>query len=74
MSEAINSSFALPTIAFAIPPPVSPTGTGSFVKKSHVRLFPPCQSRYPRIKNRTETARRVQTPVRVSITMLVALR
>ena len=39
--EARSSSFALPTIALAMPPPASPTGVGSFVKKSQLRERPP---------------------------------
>ena len=33
MRVAKERTFALPTMAFAMPPPVSPVGLGSFVKK-----------------------------------------
>ena len=33
---------SVPTIAFAIPPPVSPTGFGIFVKKSQFSEEKPC--------------------------------
>src|SRR2546427_6395708 len=51
-------------MALAMPPPSSPTCLGSLVKKSQFSAFPPCHTRYPRMKNRTETASRVHTPVR----------
>ena len=34
-------SLALPTMALAMPPPVSPTGAGSLVKKSQLMEVPP---------------------------------
>ncbi len=36
ISAASSSSFKLPTMALAMPPPVSPTGFGSLVKKSQL--------------------------------------
>src|SRR6202451_988026 len=62
------SSFRLPTMALAIPPPVSPTGLGSCVKKFQLSDVPPFQIRYPRIKNRIETTPSAAIPVRLSIT------
>ena len=44
-SDARRSSLALPTMAWAIPPPVSPTGVGSFVKKSQLSARPPWYTR-----------------------------
>ena len=35
-------SISVPTIALAIPPPVSPTGLGIFVKKSQFSDEKPC--------------------------------
>src|SRR5579871_5820156 len=68
------SSLALPTMALAMPPPASPTGVGSFVKKSKVRLLPPWMNRYPRMKTRVPAANRVHKPVMVNITALTILR
>ena len=42
---ASSSSLALPSSALAMPPPDSPTGVGSLVKKSQVRLVPPWKNR-----------------------------
>src|SRR5665213_1229757 len=74
MQVAISSSLALPTIALAMPPPGSPTGVGSLVKKSTVRLLPPWTNRYPRIKRSVPTATNVHTPVRLSMTAFTAFR
>ena len=41
----------LPEMAFAIPPPVSPTGFGISVKNSMLRPLQPRISRYEKIKN-----------------------
>src|SRR5665213_1754242 len=67
-------SLALPTMALAMPPPASPTGVGSLVKKSRVRLLPPWMNRYPRIKTSVPAANRVHNPVMVNITALIILR
>jgi hypothetical protein len=40
--EAIPININVPTIALAIPPPVSPTGFGNFVKKSQFKDEKPC--------------------------------
>src|SRR5581483_4958357 len=74
IKAASSSSLALPTSAFAMPPPGSPTGVGSFVKKSTVRLVPPWKNRYPRINSSVPTATSVQAPVSVSITTLTIFR
>ncbi len=71
---AINSTFALPSRAFAMPPPVSPTGVGSLVKKFQLSDEPPFTKRYPRMKNNRPTASTVHTPVRQSITAFTAFR
>src|ERR1700732_3971954 len=67
ISAANISNFKLPTIALAIPPPVSPTGLGSCVKKFQFNDLPPFQIKYPRIKNKIETTPSAATPVRLSI-------
>src|ERR1035437_3123833 len=72
--EASIRSLALPTMALAMPPPASPTGVGSFVKKSQLRLLAPCTNKYPRIKTRVPAANSVQSPVIVSITALTVFR
>ena len=41
MSVARSRSLALPTMALAMPPPVSPTGAGSLVKKFQLIEVPP---------------------------------
>ncbi len=41
-SDAIPMRMRVPTIAFAMPPPGSPTGFGIFVKKSQLREEKPC--------------------------------
>ena len=61
-------------MALAIPPPVSPTGTGNFVKKFQLSELAPLTMSAPKIKNRTATVATVHTPVRVSITALTNLR
>src|SRR6202046_141224 len=43
INAANINSFRLPTMAFAIPPPDSPTGFGSCVKKAQFRDLPPFQ-------------------------------
>ena len=55
-------------MALAMPPPVSPTGLGSLVKKLRLSEVPPFQIRYPRIKNSTDTTQSAATPVKLSIT------
>jgi hypothetical protein len=55
-------------MALAIPPPVSPTGFGSCVKKFQFSDLPPFQIKYPRIKNRIETTPSAAIPVKLSIT------
>jgi len=67
---ATSNNFALPTMALAIPPPLSPTGLGNWVRKSQLRARPPCHTRYPKMKRRIETVTSAQTPVRPSITPL----
>ena len=42
MADAMPISIRVPTIAFAMPPPLSPTGFGIFVKKSQFRDEKPC--------------------------------
>ncbi len=42
---AIPSIFALPRMAFPMPPPVSPTGVGSWVKNARLIDEPPFQAR-----------------------------
>src|SRR5579864_7535119 len=74
ITAASSKSFKLPTMALAIPPPVSPTGFGSCVKRFQFREAPPCQIKYPRIRNNTETTDKAATPVRVSITTLSDFR
>src|SRR5579875_559294 len=71
---ASSSSFALPTIALAMPPPVSPTGAGSLVKKSQLRLRAPWTNRYPRMNSRVPAANSVQNAVSVSIAAFTAFR
>ena len=67
---ASSSNLALPRRALAMPPPDSPTGVGSLVKKFQVKLVPPWKNRYPRIKSSVPTAKKVQTPVRLSMTCI----
>src|ERR1700721_2138206 len=74
INAANISSFKLPKIAFAIPPPDSPTGLGSCVKKLKLSDFPPFQIRYPRMKNKIDTTPNAATPVNVSITQLNVFR
>src|SRR5580658_8447227 len=61
-------------MALAMPPPDSPTGTGSFVKKFTVKYRVPFQNRYPRMMNRIPTTKTVHAPVRLSITAFTILR
>ena len=67
MTAAINTICALPMMAFAIPPPSSPGGFGSCVKKSKFSALPPFHSRKPRIQKSTQTAARAQAAVTVNI-------
>jgi hypothetical protein len=66
-ADARRSSLALPTMALAIPPPLSPTGVGKCVRKAQLRELPPFQRRYPRMKNKTPTVASAQTPVRLNM-------
>ena len=69
-----RSSFPVPTMAFAIPPPASPGGLGSCVRKLQLSERPPYQSRYPRMKKSTETVSSAHSPVMPNITVLTILR
>ncbi len=62
----------LPTIALAIPPPGSPAGSGSLVKKFQSSDRQPFHNRNPKIRNSTDTVNTVQRPVSASITLLTA--
>src|SRR5579875_3520443 len=64
---ARTTSLAEPTTALAIPPPVSPTGTGSRVRNAQFSAAIPCTSKYPRIPIRSVTAVKAQRPVRASM-------
>ena len=44
-SAAHTSSLMLPTMALAMPPPISPTGAGRWVKKLSDSDEAPCQAR-----------------------------
>src|ERR1700735_4039305 len=74
IADARSSSLPVPTRALAIPPPASPTGLGSLVKKSQLSEVPPCQTRYPRIRPSTETVSSAHAPVRLTITTFRDLR
>ncbi len=74
ISAASNSSFALPTIAFAMPPPTSPTGLGNWVKKSKLMDRAPFQTRKPRMNTSTETATKAHNPAAPNMNRFTALR
>jgi hypothetical protein len=54
-------------MALAIPPPLSPTGVGKWVRKVQLRELPPFQRRYPRMKNKTPTVTKAQIPVTLNM-------
>jgi hypothetical protein len=66
-ADASRSSFPLPTMALAIPPPFSPTGAGKCVRKAQLRELPPFQTRYPRMKNKKPTVTKAQSPLRLNM-------
>ena len=74
ISAATPTISKVPTMALAIPPPVSPGGLGNCVKKFQLSELAPLYSRQPRITNSMATVTTVQTPVRVSITLFTNLR
>ena len=54
MTAAIRISSPLPTMALAMPPPISPADSGSLVKKFQSRERQPLKNRKPRIRNSTD--------------------
>ena len=59
MTDAISTSMIpVPTIAFAIPPPVSPVGAGIFVKKFQFTDAAPCFSEVPENEAAAAASRR----------------
>ena len=74
INAAMPTISRLPTMALANPPPSSPAGSGSLVKKLQLSEEAPLEIRSPRIRNSTETVSTVTTPVSVSITALRDLR
>src|SRR5579883_383865 len=74
IKDASNSTLPLPTIALAMPPPVSPTGFGSFVKNAQLIDVPPLKTRYPYMQDSTNTETSAHTPVIASMKLLTNLR
>ncbi len=70
MRQAVPTMSIVPTIAFATPPPLSPAGTGIFVKKSSDRLPAPLSSSVPRMNRSGRTASSTQA---MSTTVMVLL-
>src|SRR5258708_24460107 len=67
LTAEIKRICALPRMALAMPPPSSPGGLGSCVKKSRFSDLPPFQTRNPRIQKSTQTAARAHAAVRLNI-------
>src|SRR5712692_3950303 len=63
-SAARPIRISVPTMAFAMPPPVSPTGFGMCVKKSQVRAGSPCLTTKKRMNPRGRSASRTERPLK----------
>ncbi len=74
MAAAIKITMPLPTMALAMPPPVSPADSGSLVKKSQFNDRQPLTTKKPRTTKRIDTVSTVQMPVMLSITLLTMFR
>ena len=70
MMHATPTMIRVPTMAWTTPPPLSPAGTGVWVKKSRLMLLAPLMTRSNRIRNSGSTASTVATTSRATITRL----
>ena len=73
-TDAMPISISVPRIAFAMPPPDSPTGFGMCVKKPIDNAPAPCFSRYARMTTSGTTASAAARHVSVTIRMLTPRR
>ena len=64
----------VPTMAFAMPPPVSPTGLGIWIKKSRLRAEIPWISVYENMRTRGVTATRRHAIENTSMALFFVLR
>jgi len=65
---------SVPTTAFAMPPPASPTGAGRLVKKSKLSAGAPFAKTYASISRRTSAASAAASPERLTIAMFISFR
>jgi hypothetical protein len=65
---------SVPTMAFAMPPPTSPTGLGSCVKNATLMAEAPCTSRNAKISTRGAMTRSAESAETADIAALVRWR